>query len=161
MGEVKFETKFNVGDEVFRAETESVEKVELCPTCLGQKLWWAVTPAGEWVHVECSTCDVAWGPQGRIVRKVIVPKVWSMVIAKIEIDQSFNEQRIMYSDTSASCSRYLETGLFAKREEALADAVAQVEKRTAWLAEQNEKLEGKKRKRKVRKCNACGGRIYR
>jgi hypothetical protein len=60
------ETKFSVGDVVFRATTTQTKKTMPCPDCLGTKKWPVRSPAGKEYETACPRCSARFMSDNRL-----------------------------------------------------------------------------------------------
>jgi hypothetical protein len=159
--------RFAKGDRVWVHRYTDGSTVEPCPDCLGLKIWWAVLPSGDWVVVDCSTCDKHYGPTGQKTTFKYVPFVEQLTIGAVGVEIHPRPEdgpiRYMCVETGiGSGSVYYERNVHATREEAMAAAelvVAQMnEHRDAHRRKEEAKV---RRQKKRRHCKACGQKIYR
>lgn len=78
--------KYAVGQQLWYANTERVERKHDCPDCLGQHKWSLSTPAGETYEVPCQRCNDKWNFNDlvplRYAEQTAAPK--SFIVKNIE-----------------------------------------------------------------------------
>jgi hypothetical protein len=119
--------KFKVGDRVWIAGTNSVEKQLPCPDCLGSKKWSITSPAGAELELACPRCSNTYRSSDipSLRYREHVGYASAMTIGSIRIDTapslSWGDEPVNYmcNETGiGSGSIYRESGLFASEEEA-------------------------------------------
>lgn len=57
---MKIESKYSIGDTVYRGSTVSNKKQRPCPDCLGTRKWKATSPAGTDYEFSCPRCSTSY-----------------------------------------------------------------------------------------------------
>ena len=143
-----FTTKYSIGDKVFYAGTNTVQKRHPCPDCLGTKEWEAVSPAGDKFKLPCPRCSTHYMSNDRLSLRYTahIGYLKSLTIGSIQTDTERNEVHYMAHETGiGSGSVHRESSLFTTEEAAQEAADALASERNAdngWIAERyNESLE--------------------
>lgn len=121
---MKLETKYDIGDVVFCAGTRGGERREVCPDCLGARVWNCRTPAGEGFEIPCNTCYTAYGSTGYLSSCCTDPYVRRLTIGSVQYDSYRNEIRYMCNETGVgSGTLWDEDLLFRTEEDAMSAAI--------------------------------------
>jgi hypothetical protein len=116
--------KFEIGDPVYAARSDSKMGYENCPDCLGQVTWEVETPSGSKMKVVCRTCRNSGISNYGKVPSVVVPnpRVDKYTIGSVRIDSAakFGERvSYMCNETGVGTgSVYYEATLFTDKGEA-------------------------------------------
>ncbi|MHC4311252.1 MAG: hypothetical protein ACYSW3_02130 [Planctomycetota bacterium] len=101
----------NIGDEVWVAETVTIQKKITCPICNGNKEVKLTLGTGEEVMIECGYCKRGWeGPRGYIGDTYHTdPYVKRVTVESIGIKKDYYEivsnHRVYYSDKHIAFSK--------------------------------------------------------
>lgn len=129
-------TKYDVGQTVYWASTNSTRKQLPCPDCHGSRSWQAVSPAGRGYSFPCPRCSKNYISDRNLSLEVTVhvPIVCPITIQKIGLDSFDGGVRYM-PWKSGGGSVYNERDLFETEDEAraAAEALASVAS-TEWQA---------------------------
>lgn len=119
------ETKFDIGDTVYQAGTETVRKSHPCPDCLGSKKWAATSPGGGEYEFPCPRCAADFAARDEISLNyhTHTPTTRRLTIGSIQADTHKGQIRYMCCETGiGSGILWAEEDLFA--EEGLAITAA-------------------------------------
>lgn len=130
------ETKYSVGDVVYRAGTSTTRKQHPCPDCLGSRKWAAVSPAGSEYSFACPRCSASYNSDRDLTLDYIahVPHVEKLTIGSVQFNSANGSwdsgARYMAHETGVgSGSVYNEDDLFRTEAEAL--VVAELKAKSA------------------------------
>jgi hypothetical protein len=144
------ETKYGVGDVVWRAGITTESRAHQCPDCLGEKKWSCRSPAGGEFEIPCPRCGDVYQSDRALSLKYAwwVPTTERLTIGSIQAgvgnpDSYDYGNRYMCLETGVgSGTVYGEADLFPTKEEALAAAQAKADLNNAdasgWVAKQYE-----------------------
>lgn len=135
------ETKFSIGDVVYRAGITTVTKKHPCPDCGGTKTWKAVSPAGGEYEFACPRCtsNFMHNDDLSLSYSCYEPSISRLTIGSIRVDTSSDRRNeYMCVETGiGSGSIYAEGDLFHTEEEATTVAklkAADADKSVEWVA---------------------------
>jgi len=78
-------SKYNIGDKVWYAKTETKEKTVTCPDCFGQKALTVIKGDGSQVSIECEGCRRGYeGSQGYVTFYEWCASACLVVIERVE-----------------------------------------------------------------------------
>lgn len=118
--------KYNLGEEVWWAETRGVDRSITCPDCLGSGQLTVTFADGEQVSIECGLCARGFQPAtGRVSYFEFTEQVRRDTIAGVELGKN----EVLYK--MASGYSLIEEEVFSTEPEAQARAVILAETRTA------------------------------
>ena len=137
----EIQTRFRIGDVVFKAATVQDSKQHPCPDCLGSRKWTATSPAGGEYTFECPRCSTRFQSHDALCLTYTVrsPSVAKLTIGSIRVDTADNNPvSYMCRETGiGSGTIHYEHDLFATEEEATAAANLRAAKETAeidWIS---------------------------
>lgn len=134
---MQIETKFNIGDTVFCAETEWAPETSPCPDCIGERAWKAFLPNGEEIKISCPTCRVGYRTTGTIERYRVQGSVQELTIGSVRFDTHGRDVQYMCEETGVgSGTVWDEDHFFRTREEAERALPAMVEAHQKTMDEQ-------------------------
>ncbi|MEE9386402.1 MAG: hypothetical protein V3V08_23555 [Nannocystaceae bacterium] len=147
------ETRFNVGDTVFRPYANTCAKQVQCPDCLGSKHWEAHLPNGEQIPIWCPTCEFGYEHRGTIAAGSVEGTVQRLTVGTVGIEEDNRSEgvggmveRYMCEETGVgSGAIHYGYNLCATHEEAEAKLPEMIEAMKKHLAESNATC----RKRKI------------
>ena len=150
---MKIETRFSVGDAVWRAGCERSPEKVVCADCAGTGQW-LVTMASGTFHTHCATCECGWDKGSGYVnvydyRPVLEP----MTIGQVRIEAG-GSQKVQYMCKESgvgSGTLWSDSVLFATREEAEAAAGAEVARVKAYHEAEEARQAAHKRKKTIYK----------
>lgn len=92
------ETKYNLGDVVYKASCHRDSYFEECPDCDGTGKW---KVEGKDLQIECKTCNQHyWGSAGKVQKYKYFPKVKKLTIGQIRVQVGHDpEVRYMCEET--------------------------------------------------------------
>ena len=136
------QTKFSVGDVVWRAGTTTKKHQHPCPDCLGSRKWTATSPAGKSFEVSCPRCGGGYQSNRDLSLDytLFAPFVERLTIGSVRTNTE-DETEYMCRETGVgSGSVYRERDMFATREGAKAAAKIKADLNNqggvAWVAKQ-------------------------
>jgi hypothetical protein len=143
-------TKYDIGETVWFATTETVRKRHACPDCLGETKWSVTSPGGKDYTFPCPRCTATYHSDRdmSLDYSQFSPVARRLTIGSIRTDShpAFDdEQRVEYMCRETgigSGSIYREAHLYSTEDEALKAAQADADKRNAeteWVVEQYNK----------------------
>lgn len=138
------ESKFSVGDKVWKADLTTKKMQHPCPDCLGVGRWKATSPAGTEYTFSCPRCSARYNGnhEARLSYTVYAPWIRPLTIGSIRIDTSDKERPVSYmcDETGiGSGTIHDEEKLFFTQEEAFAAAQIRADEcntKTEWVAKQ-------------------------
>lgn len=141
------ETKFSIGDKVYRAYLGTETKRLPCPDCMEHKKWSVTSPGGHEYTFPCPRCSQNYGPKDglRLTYEQFVAKSEPLTIGSVRLDTNDKENPVSYMCVETgvgSGSVYYEKLLFSTRDEAIAAAEAmatEANKNTTWVKESYDK----------------------
>ena len=146
---MKVESKFSIGDVVYRPVALSTTVEEPCPDCLGMRSWIAKLPSGEEFPIECPVCRFGYESRGTVKVSTSRGEVQRMTIGSVRIDTAADPDRrveYMCRETGiGSGSVWQEPDLYEMCEEAEAELPRLVEEHKIQLEESRARSRSKKR----------------
>lgn len=132
-------TKYDVGQTVWYASTQSGSRRLPCPDCHGTKRWQAISPAGRGYLFDCPRCSRSYQSDRNLSLDVYdhKPYVHSVTIEQIGWDTHGGTPQATYMPwkSPGGGSVYRESDLFETEEAALAVAEAKAaEANSHWLS---------------------------
>lgn len=136
-----FETKFSIGDVVYRASIATVTKQHPCPDCKGSRKWKAISPAGSEYDFTCPRCSSSYQSNRDLSLSYAQcePSINCLTIGSVRVDthERKGNQYMCLETGVGSGNIYYESDLFHTEDEALKAAkqkaaVANVE--VEWVA---------------------------
>jgi len=122
------ETKFSIGDVVYRAGTHTTVKMHDCPDCLGSRKWKATSPAGGEYEFGCPRCCASYVSNDALSLRYTEfdASVQRLTIGSVRTDSTKDHgNEYMCLETGVgSGSLYYEADLFHSEEEAFVAAKA-------------------------------------
>lgn len=82
---MKIETKYNIGDTVYRAGVTTVQKSLECPDCNNTRVWRVETPTGSKFDVPCQRCCSS-GYRNELAYSIYEPVVETCKIAQVRYE---------------------------------------------------------------------------
>lgn len=135
------ETKFSIGDVVYRAGITTATKKHACPDCGGSQKWKAISPAGGEYQFPCPRCTGVYmgNDDLSLTYTCYEPNVTRLTIGSIRVDTSSDHRNeYMCVETGVgSGSIYYEADLFHTQEEAVTVAklkADEADKNVEWVA---------------------------
>lgn len=111
---------FNIGDTVFVARANPVEKQVVCPHCFGKKFLTVILGDGSQVKIDCTGCARGYEtPTGSVSYHEFTPYVEQHTITGMDSSQSNGQIEVMYW---SGCGGFEGRRCFATEAEALARA---------------------------------------
>lgn len=112
---------FEIGDEVWLASFDSVEKTKPCPDCCGEKHLTVILGDKSQVEIPCATCSAGYEPSvGYVVYREYTPQTELIKICGIETKIEREGLKTQYYFESC---RFVDSDfVFSRREEALVKA---------------------------------------
>lgn len=88
-------TKFDVGDVVFYATTESVRRRRPCPDCLGTRTWQAISPGGRGYTFGCPRCSTNYQSNSDLSldETVAEPRAAKFTILQVGWDSGWGDEQ--------------------------------------------------------------------
>ena len=121
------ETKYSIGDVVYRAGTTTTRKQHPCPDCLGARKWKAVSPAGSEYEFDCPRCTASYisDQDLSLTYTAHVPHVEKLTIGSVQYNSAEGSwdkgARYMALETGVgSGTVYREADLFENYDAAMA-----------------------------------------
>lgn len=120
--------KYKIGDVVWYAKMKSVEGIEPCPDCFGQRALTVIKGDGSQVSIECAGCSAGYEPPKGYVRyNKWIADVCQVTIQRIEITPQGVE--------------YWHSESYRVREEDIFDSKEEAEKRAIVIFEEHDAQE--------------------
>lgn len=150
------ETKYNVGDVVYKGDSSWEEQRIECPDCLGTKIVHITFADKRIEELSCYTCRTYGFPEystGFLDFKNWIPKVRKGVVVCVEFMGGKAQYKVNYGMEFYEGRSYEaihhdnEDSLYSNKEEALVEATQQVERQTASELESIFKKKGSFAKR--------------
>lgn len=137
------ETKFSIGDVVYRSGIVTVTKHHPCPDCKGSTKWKAISPAGGEYEFRCPRCAASYQSNRdlSLAYSTFDPSVSRLTIGSVRVDthDERGANQYMCVETGVgSGSIYHEADLFHTKEEAEESAKAKAAAacvEVEWVAE--------------------------
>lgn len=141
------ETKFSVGDVVYKAWTTTVRKQHPCPDCNGSRKWKAVSPAGGEYEFGCPRCGGGYQRDRDLSLDYseFAPCVEKLTIGSVRVDTSSQNRPVEYMcrETGVgSGTIHSEADLFHTEEEAMRASEVKAKAQNAnteWVVKQYDK----------------------
>lgn len=141
------ETKFSIGDLVYKAWTTTVSKQHPCPDCNGSRKWKAVSPAGGEYEFTCPRCTTRFQSDRdlSLTYSEFAPSVHKLTIGSVRTDTSSTDRPVEYMCRETgigSGTIHSEADLFPTEEEAMraAEMKAKLQNTTTeWVVKQYDK----------------------
>jgi hypothetical protein len=150
---MKIETKYSIGDLVYRPYVDVGRVREVCPDCVGQCTWFVVLPCGEELFIKCPTCKHGYdGSLGWIEEYAATGRVQYLFVRSVDFDSSrdgANQEYKCYEAGEDGCWTCSEGELFSNPAEAEALLPALVEERQRDFEEQRARSLACKKKDRV------------
>lgn len=145
------ETKYNVGDIIYKGDSSYQENYVECPDCLGKKIVHITFADNRVEELSCYTCET-WGyprySTGTLSFKEWVPRVRKGVISSVEYQDGKASYKTnygweVYEENSHEAIHHDdEIRIHSTEEEALVDAIHEVERHNASELAQLTKKKG-------------------
>lgn len=141
------ETKFSIGDVVYKAWTTTVAKQHPCPDCAGARKWKAVSPAGREYEFACPRCASGYQNDRDLSLSYteFAPSTERLTIGSVRVDTSSQDRPVEYMCRETgigSGTIHSETDLFHTEEEAMRAAEIKAKAQnttTEWVVKQYDK----------------------
>lgn len=141
------ETKFNIGDVVYKAWTTTVRKQHPCPDCNGSRKWKAVSPAGGEYEFGCPRCGGGYQSDRDLSLDYseFAPSVQRLTIGSVRTNSASDDRSVEYMcrETGVgSGTIHSEADLFHTEEEAMRAAEVKAKAQNAnteWVVKQYDK----------------------
>ena len=137
------ETKYGLGDVVWRAGYRMTKKQHACPDCLGTQTWKAISPAGTEYSFRCPRCGDRYKSNRRLSLEYscAAPSVERLTIGQVDASTDQEKIRYMCHETGiGGGTLHSERDLYATEEEARVAAQAMAEALNAgglpWVKQQ-------------------------
>lgn len=142
--------KHEIGDQVWAASSDRVDKRLTCPDCLGTKAWQVTTAGGDQFELPCGTCAYGFESLGYIASTERVGTAQLLTIVTIRVD-THNERPVSYmmretSDGSSGSIHY-EDDLYLMEDEAVVMGEVRAKEVQASIDKQNEEQKQRDRKK--------------
>lgn len=116
-------TKYSIGDVVWHAGIAVERRQHPCPDCHGEKLWKAISPAGEEYTFSCPRCSAAYSSNNSLSLQysAYAPSIRRLTIGSVRVDTSGdrNIEYMCHETGIGSGSLWSEGDLFLTEDEAL------------------------------------------
>lgn len=118
------ETKFSIGDRVYKAWTTTVRKQHPCPDCKGARKWKAISPAGGEYTFACPRCTASYHSNRDLSLDYseFAPCVQPLTIGSVRTDSASDDRPVEYMCRETgigSGTIHSEADLFHTEEEAM------------------------------------------
>lgn len=141
------ETKFSIGDVVYKAWTTTVTKQHPCPDCKGVRKWMAVSPAGAEYEFDCPRCSSRYQNDHDLSLSYteFEPCTHRLTIGSVRVDTSSKDRPVEYMCRETgigSGTIHDEADLFRTEEEAMRAAELKAKAQnstTEWVIKQYDK----------------------
>ena len=140
---MQIETKYSVGEVVYRACTVGTTKQHPCPDCLGTQVWKAISPVGEEYTFTCPRCSSRYRsePDLALTYNAFEPTTQRLTIGSIRVDTASDSQNeyMAYETGIGSGNIYRENTLFPSQDQALEAAKIMASEQnttTPWVVKQ-------------------------
>lgn len=141
------ETKFSIGDRVYKAWTTTVRKQHPCPDCNGARKWQAISPAGGEYTFPCPRCATNFQSDRDLSLDYseFAPCVEKLTIGSVRTDSASDDRPVEYMcrETGVgSGTIHSEADLFHTEEEAMRAAEVKAKAQnanTVWVVKQYDK----------------------
>lgn len=141
------ETKFSIGDVVYKAWTTTVSKQHPCPDCKGSRKWKAVSPAGGEYEFPCPRCAARFMSNRDLSLDYseFAPSVHKLTIGSVRVDTSSQDRPVEYMCRETgigSGTIHDQADLFPTEEEAMRAAELKAKAQnstTEWVVKQYDK----------------------
>lgn len=117
---------FDIGDKVWVASWDKDKRWETCPHCLGKKYLTIIMGDESQVSIDCVCCTDQWRSSGQISVYDYIPKAEEVKLDGYEVTTDHGTRKVHYR---SGCYGY--DNAFATKEEALAFALAKIERQKA------------------------------
>ncbi|MEJ5019271.1 hypothetical protein WH297_05900 [Ochrobactrum vermis] len=149
---MKIESKYSIGDKVYRGSTVANKKQRPCPDCLGTRKWKATSPAGTDYEFSCPRCGSSYrgNHEMSLDYSLFEPSITKLTIGSVQFNSAEGAHdhgfRYMCVETGVgSGSVYKENDLHLSEADAIAAAqlIANDQNQTVdWVVKQfNKTLE--------------------
>jgi len=135
------ETKFSIGDVVYRAGIVPTTKQHPCPDCKGERKWKAISPAGTEYEFTCPRCSTSFQSNRDLSLRYqsYEPSITRLTIGSVKVDthEERGNQYMCVETGVGSGSVYYESDLFTSHEEATTVAklkASEADTKVEWVA---------------------------